>query len=99
MRRGELTELRVRDLHVPSWILTISRAAVEVDPMFRPQGERFLVKPYPKGKDFRRCKLTAQIVMTFRAHARAERLDRNDLFFRWHHDPTQRKRVCVVPRL
>ncbi|MFC0860957.1 tyrosine-type recombinase/integrase [Sphaerimonospora cavernae] len=97
LRWGELTELRVKDLDVPSRILTVSRAVVEVNPKFHPQGERFLVKPYPKDKEFRRFKLTAQIVMKLQAHAKAEKLGRNDLFFRWHHDPTPRKRVRVVP--
>src|SRR5262249_18039319 len=44
LRWGELTELRVKDLDCDSRILTISRAVVELDPKFHPQGERFLVK-------------------------------------------------------
>lgn len=97
LRWGELTELRLKDLDVRSRILTVSRAVVEVNPKFHPKGERFLIKPYPKDKEFRRFKLTAQIVLKLQAHAQAEKLGRDDLFFRWRHDPTPRSQVRVVP--
>ncbi len=51
LRWGEVTELRVRDIHQPSGIVTVSRSVVEVDPKFHPCGERFAVKPYPKASD------------------------------------------------
>ena len=47
LRWGELTELRGKDLDQTSGILTVSRAVVQVDPKFHPQGGRFHVKPYP----------------------------------------------------
>ena len=49
-RWGELAELRLRDLHEASGIVTISRSVAEVQPRFSPTGERFVIKPYPKGR-------------------------------------------------
>jgi hypothetical protein len=51
LRWGELTELRVRDLDLATRMLTVSRAVVQVNPKFHPDGLRFLVKPYPKDKE------------------------------------------------
>jgi len=62
LRWGELTELRVRDLDFGSRILTVSRAVVEVHPRFHPDGGRFLIKEYPKDREYRRFKLSVQIV-------------------------------------
>ena len=53
LRWGELTELRVRDLDFATRMLTVSRAVVQVHPKFHPEGGRFLVKPYPKDKEYR----------------------------------------------
>jgi integrase len=53
LRWGELTELRVKDLDPVTRILTISRTVVQVDPKFHPSGLRFLVKEYPKDKEYR----------------------------------------------
>jgi hypothetical protein len=52
LRWGELTELRAGDLDLITRILTVSRAVVEVNPKFHPDGGRFLVKDYPKDKEF-----------------------------------------------
>ncbi len=41
LRWGELTELRGKDLDPLTGILTVSRAVVQVDPKFHPQGGRF----------------------------------------------------------
>jgi integrase len=81
LRWGELTELRVRDLDFRTRILTVSRAVVEVNPRFHPEGGRFLVKHYPKDKEYRLFKLSAQIVRKLRAHADAEKLGKGDLLF------------------
>jgi len=62
LRWGEATELRVRDLHRPSGVVTVSRGVVEIDPQFHPDGERFAVKPYPKGRRSRRSKLSASVL-------------------------------------
>jgi integrase len=92
LRWGELTELRVKDLHIPSRILTISRAVVEVNPKFHPQGGRFLVKAYPKDKEFRRFKLTAQLVAKIATHIKARGLGPDDLLFTWRQEPGARRR-------
>ena len=76
-----MTELRPRDLDVPTRILTVSRAAVEVPCEEHPSGGRFLVKDYPKDKEYRRLKLSAQITAKLVAHIRARGLGPDDLLF------------------
>jgi len=82
LRWGELTELRAGDLDFGSRMLTVSRAVVELLPRFHPQGGRFLVKDYPKDKEFRRFKLSTQIVAKLTAHVEENGLGRGDLLFR-----------------
>jgi integrase len=81
LRWGELTELRVNDLDQATRILTISRTVVEVDKKFHPTGERFLVKQYPKDKEYRRLKLSQQIVAKLAAHIDDAGLRDDDLLF------------------
>lgn len=81
VRWGELTELRTRDIDFQTHILTVNRAVVEVNPKFHPQGGRFFVKEYPKDKQPRRFKLSAQIVEKLKVHRDAEKLGTNDLLF------------------
>jgi len=82
LRWGELTELRVGDLDFGSRMLTVSRAVVQVLPQFHPQGGRFLVKDYPKDKEFRRFKLSVQITAKLKVHAEEHGLGRVDQLFR-----------------
>ena len=79
--RGELTELRVRDLDPVSRIMTVSRAVVEVSPDEHPSGGRFLVKDYPKDKEYRKFRLSAQITAKIMAHIEARGLGPDDLLF------------------
>ena len=81
LRWGELTELRVRDLDLATGILTVSRAVVELFPDDHPDGGRFLVKDYPKDKEYRRFKLSQQIVTKTEAHISARGLGDDDLLF------------------
>lgn len=81
LRWGEITELRVKDLNFQTHILTVSRAVVELNRKFHPQGERFWVKEYPKNNKNRRMKLSAQIVHKLQAHRDAQQLDQHDLLF------------------
>jgi integrase len=81
LRWGELTELRVRDLDPATRMLTVSRAVVQVNPKFHPDGARFLVKPYPKDKEYRRFKLSQQLVEKLVAHIEARQLRDDDLLF------------------
>jgi integrase len=81
LRWGELSELRVKDLDFRTRVLTVSRAVVEVNPKFHPQGERFYVKQYPKDREYRRFKLSTQITEKLTAHRDAKQLKPNDLLF------------------
>jgi len=74
LRWGELTELRGKDLDPLTGILTVSRAVVQVDPKFHPQGGRFHVKPYPKSRLARRLKLSRSVADALVEHQRAYRL-------------------------
>ena len=81
LRWGELTELRPGDLDWRSGILTVSRGVVALNPKHHPDGQRFLVKPYPKTRRSRRFKLSPQIVAQLAAQARARDLAPDDLLF------------------
>ena len=81
MRWGELTEVRVGDLDFATCILTVSRAVVEIARDEHPDGGRFLVKDYPKDKEYRRFKLSQQIVTKIESHVTARRLGDDDLLF------------------
>jgi integrase len=80
LRWGELTELRVKDLDPATRILTVSRKATEVNRAFHPEGRRFLVS-YPKDKEFRRVKLSPQIVAKLSAHVKGHDLGLDALLF------------------
>ncbi|MFG1708798.1 tyrosine-type recombinase/integrase [Nonomuraea sp. M3C6] len=97
LRWGELTELRVKDLSTRSRILTVSRAVVEVNPKFHPEGGRFLVKEYPKDKEFRRFKLSAQIVAKIQDHIVTEKLKADDLLFIWRQEGQNKPKLRLAP--
>jgi len=99
LRWGELTEFRVRDLDPATRILTVSRAVVQVDPKFHPAGQRFLVKPYPKDKEYRRLKLSQQLTGKLTAHITGARLGEDDLLFTMpgRHSPAARLRALPDP--
>ena len=88
MRWGELAEIRVRDLDFDTRLLTISRAVVELTQDDHPDGGRLLVKAYPKDKEYRRFKLSQQIITKIQAHVIAEGLGSDDLIFTYR-PPTQ----------
>jgi integrase len=100
LRWGELTELRVRDIEFSSRMLTVSRAVVQVSPQFHPEGKRFLIKDYPKDRESRRFKLSAQIVAKLQAHVVQHDLGRDDLLF-WAPEPdgprVRKLRLVVDP--
>ncbi|MEV6527845.1 site-specific integrase [Longispora sp. NPDC051575] len=83
MRWGELAELRPKDINLRTRILTISRTVVEVNTRFHPDGKRFLIKDYPKDKEPRRFKLSAQIITKLTAYIQARGLDSDDLLFQY----------------
>jgi integrase len=84
LRWGELTELRPKDFDKTSRVFTISRAVVQVDPKFHPDGERFFVKEYPKDKEWRRVKVSRQLADKIAAHIKEARLGEGDLLFSLH---------------
>lgn len=96
LRWGELTELRVNDLDFTTGILTVSRAVVELSRKNHPEGKRFLVKPYPKNRKHRRFKLSPQIVAKLKAHAEANGLKLNDLFFSRRHQATAEPQLEIA---
>jgi integrase len=97
LRWGELTELRPTDFDAPTRTLTISRAVVQVDPKFHPKGERFLVKEYPKDKEWRRVKVSGQLSVKLREHIESERLGDMDLLFGHDVQPAPQPELRVVP--
>jgi integrase len=68
LRWGELAELRANDLDVLTRMLTVSRKVIELNSEFHPDGKRFLVRDYPKDKEYRRVRLSPQIVAKLDAH-------------------------------
>ncbi len=96
VRWGELTELRPSDLHVGSGILTVSRAVMEVNPKYHPDGGRFLVTPYPKNKRSRRFKLDPELVSAWVAHVEEHKLGPDDLMFRFDMFQAPKARLRLV---
>lgn len=94
LRWGELTELRVGDLDPATRILTVSRAVVELRSGEHPPGGRFVVKDYPKDKEYRRFKLSSQIAAKLAAHVKVNGLGRDDLLFSYQ--PPSRPAVVVA---
>jgi len=97
LRWGELAELRVRDLDLPTRMLTVSRKVIEVNRQFHPDGGRFLVKPYPKDKEYRRLKLSTQITAKVAAHIKAGDLGPDSLLFARRPAPPAPLRVVIDP--
>lgn len=80
LRWGELTELRVRDIDV-SGLLTVSRSVVRVAKRNHPEGRRFLVKQYPKDREWRQLRLSDQIARKLAEHVVVHGLGSDDLLF------------------
>jgi integrase len=92
MRWGELTEIRPSDLDFQTGILTVSRAVVELTEDDHPEGGRFLVKDYPKDKEYRRFKLSTQITAKIKAYVTAQGLGEDDLIFTYRAPEQSRTR-------
>lgn len=97
LRWGELTELRGKDLDQATRVLTVSRAVVQVDPKFHPTGGRFLVKEYPKDKEYRRLKLSTQLAAKLRLHITDASLGAEDLIFAMPQRNTPASRLRILP--
>lgn len=96
LRWGELTELRANDLDSLTRILTVSRAVVQVDPKFHPDGERFLVK-CPKDGEYRCLKLSKQLTDKIAAHIKESGLGPDDLIFPMPAQDSPAARLRAVP--
>lgn len=81
LRWGELTELRLKDLDPVSGILTVSRTVVELTAKDRPDGQRFVVKDYPKDREWRRLRLAPHLVAQLTEHADRRHVGPDDLLF------------------
>jgi integrase len=81
LRWGELTELRPKDIDLKARVLTVSRAVVELKSKDRPDDLRFVVKDYPKDKEWRQLSLTTRLVAQIQAHVKQCNVDRDDLLF------------------
>jgi hypothetical protein len=62
-------------------ILAVGRAVVQVDPKFHPTGLRFLVKEYPKDREYRYLKLSKQLTGKVETHIEESGLGPEDLIF------------------
>ena len=98
LRWGELTELRASDLDLASRMLTVSRKVIELNREFHPEGKRFLVKHYPKDKEYRRLKLSSQITAKLKAHIKAHTLGPDALLFARRASAPVSLRVVAEPR-
>ena len=96
LRWGELTELRVKDLDPRSRILTISRVVEQLSRTPARESTRFVVREYPKDKEHRRFKLSAQIAAKLKAHIDARGLGREDLLFRFKPSVGPHRRIPEV---
>ncbi|GAA4567133.1 hypothetical protein [Planotetraspora kaengkrachanensis] len=59
----------------------MSRTVVEINAKHHPEGKRFLIKEYPKDKEYRRFKLSPQIAAKLKQHIEDSQLERDDLLF------------------
>jgi integrase len=97
LRWGELTELRVKDFALKTRIITVSRAVVQINPKFHPDGERFLVKEYPKDGEYRCIKISEQLADKIDAHIIAHQLGPDDLIFLMPLQDSPAARLRVAP--
>lgn len=81
LRWGELTELRVRDIDFETGTLTVSRVVVHLRAKSLAGGPRFVVKDYPKDKEWRQLRLAPHLVAKLTAHVANRGLGRDDLLF------------------
>lgn len=95
LRWGELIELRVDDIDWRIRSLVVSRVAVELTGRSSPV-ERFVVKPYPKDKEWRRVALSDHILTQLRAHT--DKINPGELLFpRPIHPEPRRRRPAALP--
>jgi integrase len=92
LRWGELTELRVRDLDVSSGVLTVTRAVLHLKAASH-HCPRFVVKDYPKDKQWRQLRLADHVVAKLTDHISEHALGANNLLFSMPDLDRPRRRV------
>ncbi|TDC58540.1 site-specific integrase [Actinomadura sp. KC345] len=81
LRWGEVTELRGKDIDHATRVLTVSRVVIELSPKHHPEGGRFLVKDYPKDREHRTVRISAQLARRLGAYIQTEQLADDALLF------------------
>jgi integrase len=99
LRWGELTELRARDFEAATGMLTVARAVVHLQAKEVPAHQRFVVKNYPKDKEWRQIQLPGQVAANVARHIRQCALGPDDLLFRMptSEGPARRSRPEALP--
>lgn len=82
-RWGELAELRPKDFNFETCTVTISRVVVELTKKFHPDGQRFLIKHYPKDKEPRNFKISRKLCKKIQRFIRDEGIGPGDLIFQY----------------
>jgi integrase len=89
LRWGELTELRAKDLDIEHGVITVSRVVVHLRSN---GGARFLVKDYPKDKQWRQVRLSDHLVSKLANHIAERGLGKDDLLFTLPRPSSPRRR-------
>lgn len=99
LRWGELTELRPKDIDFDTGILTVARVVIHLKAADRPVNERFVVKHYPKDKEWRQLKLADHLVLKLNKFIESRDLDPGDLLFELPQKTgaSRRRRPAVLP--
>ena len=97
LRWGELTELRPADVEMATGRLTVSRAVVELKSTDHEEGRRFVVKDYPKDKEWRQLSLTPRLVERLRGHVAHSGLGPKDLLLAMPPAASTRRRPEQLP--
>lgn len=98
LRWGELTELRAKDFDRRTRVFTVTRVVVELTRRFQVDGQRFVVKEYPKDEEHREVRVSKQMADKIVCHIEANGLGPDDLLFAIR-DPESlpKRRLRVVP--
>jgi hypothetical protein len=78
---GGASELRAHDLDPVNGIVTVARVVIHLRSTTRPDGSRFLVKHYPKDKEWRQVKLADHLLNKLSRHITTAGLNSDDLLF------------------
>jgi integrase len=82
LRWGELTELRPKDIDLDDGVITVCRVVVHLRSASWGNQKRFVVKQYPKDKEWRRVSITRTLAAELKAHIDRDGLGPDDLLFR-----------------